>query len=532
MKIDYLKINGFGKLENKEIELSEGINIIHGKNESGKSTLCEFIPAMLYGVARTKNGKEISDFEKYKPWNEGEFSGKLRYTLENGSSFEVFRDFRKKSPIVYNQLGMDISKEFLVSKSKEIKFWEQQTGIDEKTFQNTALTAQQQIRVNRLDANEMIQKISNLVSTGDDNISFKKSLEKINKRQTEEVGNDRTKQRPINIVAEKIRKLSEEKYKLSSYEKNVKENEKDKEVFYQKLEQLKMKKEKVKEKRKQQSDTELKENDKKRDKYDYILIGLVLLFIVMLVFIKKVVIDLFFAILIGVVVWLRKKKSDSELENRKNLTEKMNEKYDIEQESIQNEMNEVNVKLKLLETEKENMDEKLEELMRVEESLKMEQAIREELLDLNVSFELAKECLENAYEEVRQNISPKFEQNLCAIVSDLTDGKYQNVLINDKETLQVEVENGAYMPISRLSIGTIDEMYLALRLSALEEIAEEKMPIILDEAFVYFDKDRLKNMVAYLQDKKYDNQIIIFTCSEREEEILREMKIEYCLVEI
>ncbi|MBQ6158168.1 MAG: hypothetical protein IJJ20_04065, partial [Thermoguttaceae bacterium] len=105
---------------------------------------------------------------------------------------------------VYNELGMDISKEFFVSKSKELLFWQQQSGVDEKTFQNTALIGQKQIILQHSDTNEMIQKISNLVLTGDDNISYKKSLDKINKRQTEEIGNDRTKQRPINVVADKI----------------------------------------------------------------------------------------------------------------------------------------------------------------------------------------------------------------------------------------------------------------------------------------------------------------------------------------
>ena len=67
MKIQKLKINSFGKLENKEIELKEKINIIYGENESGKSTLLKFITGMLYGLSKNKNGKEISDFEKYKP---------------------------------------------------------------------------------------------------------------------------------------------------------------------------------------------------------------------------------------------------------------------------------------------------------------------------------------------------------------------------------------------------------------------------------------------------------------------------------
>lgn len=57
MKIENLKINGFGKLEDKEIEFSNGINIIQGNNESGKSTLLKFITSMFYGTSKNKNGK-------------------------------------------------------------------------------------------------------------------------------------------------------------------------------------------------------------------------------------------------------------------------------------------------------------------------------------------------------------------------------------------------------------------------------------------------------------------------------------------
>ncbi len=74
MKIDKIKINGFGNLENKEIDFKEHINLIYGKNEAGKSTLLKFIISMFYGVSKNKRGKDISDLEKYKPWKHSDFS--------------------------------------------------------------------------------------------------------------------------------------------------------------------------------------------------------------------------------------------------------------------------------------------------------------------------------------------------------------------------------------------------------------------------------------------------------------------------
>ena len=181
MRIDKLKINGFGKIKNEDIDLSSGINIVCGKNEAGKSSLLKFISSMFYGVSKNKNGKEISDFDRYKPWINDEFSGKISYTLDNNESFEVYREFKKKNPIIYNSRKEDISKDFPVDKTRGIDFFMTQTGIDEETFYNTAITEQEGVKLSRASQNSIIQKISNLVSTGDDNVSFKKTMDYLNK---------------------------------------------------------------------------------------------------------------------------------------------------------------------------------------------------------------------------------------------------------------------------------------------------------------------------------------------------------------
>ena len=69
MKIKKLKINNFGKLKDKEIELKDNLNIIFGKNEAGKSTILKYIVNSFYGISKNKKGKEYSDLERYKPWS-------------------------------------------------------------------------------------------------------------------------------------------------------------------------------------------------------------------------------------------------------------------------------------------------------------------------------------------------------------------------------------------------------------------------------------------------------------------------------
>ena len=183
----------------------------------------------------------------------------------------------------------------------------------------------------------------------------------------------------------------------------------------------------------------------------------------------------------------------------------------------------------------ENVDKdipKEEQADKIEEELQEAETERQELYSLNNSYNIVKECIERAYRQVKENISPKFMTNLCDIISKISNKRYTNIVLNDDEGLNVEIKNGNYVPVSRLSVGTVDQMYISLRLSALREVSTERMPIILDEAFAYFDEDRLENKLKYISSSFKKNQIIIFTCSQREENSLKRLGIEYNMIKI
>ena len=235
MKINSFKVNGFGKVVNKEIKLSDGVNIIYGKNETGKSSIQKFILAMIYGLSRLKNGKDISDYDKYKPRETEDFSGKLEYTLDNGKTYEVYREFKKKNPVVYNSYKEDITKEFRMSKNKGIEFFVEQTGIDEDTFNNTSISEQEGLRLSKSSQNSVIQKISNIVSSGDESISYQKIMEKLKVKQNEEVGTERTSQRPINVVESKLYRLTDERKRLENYKENIFDSQAEKEKIRQEI---------------------------------------------------------------------------------------------------------------------------------------------------------------------------------------------------------------------------------------------------------------------------------------------------------
>ena len=218
MKIKKLNINSFGKLQNKEIQFGDGLNIIYGKNESGKSTIMHYILSSFYGIGKNKKGREFSEFDKYLPWSGEEFSGKLLYQLDDGNKFEVYRDFKKKNPKIYNEQKEDISNQFTIDKSTGNQFFYDQTKVDEDLFLSTLVSSQQEIRLQKSEQSILIQKIANLVGTGDDNTSFKIAIDRINRRQLDEVGTSRSREKPINVVSKKIEELELEKNTLEKYE--------------------------------------------------------------------------------------------------------------------------------------------------------------------------------------------------------------------------------------------------------------------------------------------------------------------------
>lgn len=111
-------------------------------------------------------------------------------------------------------------------------------------------------------------------------------------------------------------------------------------------------------------------------------------------------------------------------------------------------------------------------------------------------------------------------------------GKYNNVKYNDVTGLVVENENGNYISVDKLSLGTIDQLYLSLRLSIIKELSEETIPILLDESFAYYDDERLKNILNYISEEFENSQIIIFTCTNREQNLLDKLNIDYKLISL
>ena len=175
LKINKLKINSYGKLKEKEINLENGINLIYGENEAGKSTLIKFIINSFYGISKNKKEKNFQIMKNINHGLEKNFREKINYELDNKEKYELFRDFNKKNPKIFNENMEEITKNLILIKIKEMNFFEQ-TKIDEDLFLSTLAINQKEVKLEKQTQNILIQKIANLVGTGDDNISYKRQL--------------------------------------------------------------------------------------------------------------------------------------------------------------------------------------------------------------------------------------------------------------------------------------------------------------------------------------------------------------------
>jgi uncharacterized protein YhaN len=199
----------------------------------------------------------------------------------------------------------------------------------------------------------------------------------------------------------------------------------------------------------------------------------------------------------------------------------------IEIEVAKNKIAEDKLKIQSIGLDRGSIMPKLENLANLEEEyVKLEEEFKE-LSFQNEAIELAKQELENAYSQMKKKVTPHFTNNLSEIMKKISNGKYTNIKLDEKDGLIVEIQNGDYIPVEYLSIGTIDQLYLSLRLGAATSISNENIPIILDETFAYYDEERLKNILEFLHTEYENRQIIILTCTKREKEILENESIEY-----
>jgi hypothetical protein len=110
------------------------------------------------------------------------------------------------------------------------------------------------------------------------------------------------------------------------------------------------------------------------------------------------------------------------------------------------------------------------------------------------------------------------EQHMAIDVAALTGGRYHRVRV-DEQNLALTVwspDRGDWVPVTVLSRGTVDQLYLAARLGLVRQVTQERRPpLILDDPFVTFDDDRALRALELLKQLAADHQVLYLTTSDR-----------------
>lgn len=161
----------FGTLDGEQLRLDTGLNIIYAPNESGKSTWCAFLRAMLYGIDTSQRARAgfVPDKQKYAPWSGKPMAGELE--LEQGGKCITIRRWTEapNAPLrgfsaVYT--GTDIPVPGLTAADAG----EQLTGVSAEVFARTAFIGQGGLVVTGTP--ELEKRISAIVTSGEEASSY------------------------------------------------------------------------------------------------------------------------------------------------------------------------------------------------------------------------------------------------------------------------------------------------------------------------------------------------------------------------
>lgn len=145
----------------------------------------------------------------------------------------------------------------------------------------------------------------------------------------------------------------------------------------------------------------------------------------------------------------------------------------------------------------------------------------EDLEDVNAALGYAQDALKEASSNLRRQFAPKITTEAKEIFTKLTEGRYDKLLWEEDLSLSAgSREETVYREALRRSDGTIDQMYLSLRLAVSRALLEEDTPLVLDDALVRFDDKRLAAALTLLQEEGQNRQILLFTCQSRENRLL------------
>ena len=631
MKLLELHIDGFGKFHDRTISFKDGINIIYGKNEAGKSTLHTFIRGMLFGIERGRGRAAKNDtYSKFEPWeNSGTYEGWLRLE-KDGTIYRIERRFRKdnKSLKVINETRgreEDATPAFMN---------ELLCGLNETTYNNTISIGQLKSATEDGMVSELRNYIANMNTTGNIslNISKASTFLRLQKRALEANLIPDASREYTALLAE-IRNVEAEistpefENQLASYQnmrsqvKSIIDNtQSERDVLedqiqdakrilteYQFLDQASVDaySQRADEYYNNYRNFTEKGNKKSRKVFSVFALLLAIACLAGAVYLRltypsdyvTVVGGLGISALVFLLIqtMIRKgiKRDLAKAEENKNLLLEMFKKHlfrnkagayvksseDLGDEgssevTVSDEAMSAFIKRmaeftslcdmvrqsesaskKLMEDinslrEKQNncsemiekqqrtqweLEKKLEHLnnckmqvTNLRRVLTENDRIREEI----TAIELAQETLTELSSSIRDSFGLYLNKEASDLVGGITGGIYDSLSIDENLNVFLNTKR-KLVPIEQVSSGTMDQVYLALRLAAAKLLQGdgEPFPLIFDDSFTQYDEERLRTALKWMAEA-YGGQMLIFTCHKRESQILQAHEIDFNYVEI
>ncbi len=627
MRLLNLHINGFGKLHDCSISFEDGLNVVYGKNEAGKSTLHSFIRGMLFGMERMRGRAARTDqFSRYKPWDQKNgYQGSLR--LESGGHvYRIERDLHnsREFVVVDETLGQEVE-------PTKALMDQLLCGLNEAAYNNTISIGQLKSATDEGMVTELKNYIANMNTTGSMALNITKASAFL-KAQRKEMERQMVPEaaRSYTTLLGDIRNLERE-LSAPGYENHLTEYQKKKAQARAELDDLQKEKEtllqkvargrQVLETNKFTDEASIQAYEEHgQDIYDdysrakkmcekrsRIVLAAVALSLGLLAALGGILL-IFLAgrtgdgslkalqaisglglgpylpsvLLILLAIWLiasgfllfakngsyrkdldycekllqeifsrhlgdgtvseeamdaflvrmaefkrlsRAVRTSEETVAR--LTEKM-EQVRSQQTGFGEEIE----KQQKLQWELEKRLEHLASCKQQAEALKEVLRENDRIAQELAAIDLAQETMTELTTSIRDSFGLYLNKEASRLIDGITGGIYSSMSID--ENLNVFMNTSAKLvPLEQVSSGTMDQIYLALRLAAARLLCSgpEKMPLIFDDSFVLYDDDRLRTALKWLV-SSFDGQIIIFTCHKREAQMLTASQIPYHLIAI
>ena len=536
MVIRELYIKNFGKFKERHFYLSDGVQVISGENEFGKSTLHAFIRAMLFGLERGRGRAAARDaFTRYEPWDDpGSYAGVMRFTC-GGRNFRLERSFARaaqRASLVCEDDGEELSLEhgdldMLLG------------GMSAVLFDSTVSVGQLQARPGQELYEALENRAANYFETGSGEIDLAAAFRLLKERQL-------SVEREVR-EQEAAREKEQGKVRLECryLEQDMRALQDEYEEKRGQLEKLGNPEETEAARDEGQQTEAAGRKESVSGPGNLIRMGAVGVLagavgFLWSLFLENAVHTLpsapfagvsavvtavgILLLAAGTTAAVKARRSGAGAEdvrpgekavqrktegNGKSRAEG-SDKNQAEARRIQGEMDHIRSAWKEKEIRCANLREQCEECGD-SDTLRI-------LRRRQQALALAAETLEKTAAEMGDQTAGILNRRASEIFAAFTDGAYQSLRMDGERHLSVwdGVRN---IPAERLSRGTVEQIYLAVRLAAADILLEEPVPLILDDVFAFYDDKRLESALKWLSSQR--KQVIIFTCHKSEEEIAK-----------